>query len=65
MPLLIESALLDLLQQLCWLYREGVGQLYDVDKADVTFASLDSTDVVPVQVCALRQLLLSEAALLP
>jgi hypothetical protein len=42
-----------------------VGQLDDVDKADVAFASLDSTDVVSMQVRQLRQVFLGKAPLRP
>lgn len=47
------------------LYPQRVCQPYDVHQADVSFASLDSTDVVSVQVRQLSQALLREAALGP
>lgn len=40
-------------------------QFNDVDQADVAFASLDSTNVVSMQVRQLRQALLGKAALRP
>jgi hypothetical protein len=42
-----------------------VGQLDNVNQTDVAFASLDSTNIIAMQVRQLRQPLLGEATLLP
>lgn len=37
----------------------------DIDQRDVSFATLDTTDVVAVQMCQLCEFLLREATLIP
>ena len=46
-------------------YFEGVSQCDDVQQGDIALATLDSADVVAVQIGQLRQLLLREAAFEP
>ena len=56
--------LCDFLEKVRRLDGKRVCQLHDVDQADVTLSALDPTDVVPVQVRALRKFLLRKPALL-
>jgi hypothetical protein len=44
-------------------YFESVSQCDDVQQGDVSLTTLDSADVVPMQVRQLRQLLLRKSAL--
>ena len=46
-----------------WLNTQRVRQFDDVDKADVTFPSLDSANIVSMQVRQLRKAFLGKATL--
>ncbi len=53
------------LEQLGWPYAKPASELDDIDEADISFASLNPTYVVAMQVCQLGQLLLGEVAIKP
>ena len=55
----------DRLKKLNWFHLQRVRQCDDVDQPDVAFASLDSTDIVSMQIRQLRQAFLRKAALHP
>jgi hypothetical protein len=55
----------DRLQKLSWSHPQRVRQFDDVDQPDVAFASLNSTDIVSMQVRQFRQDFLGKAALHP
>jgi len=55
----------DRFNELNWFHPQRVRQFDDVDQPDVAFASLDSTDIVSMQVRQLRQAFLGKAALRP
>jgi hypothetical protein len=52
----------NLLEKFVWAYGEGVGQLYNIDDADVTFSSFHTPNIVPMQMCQFGEAFLRNAA---
>ena len=52
--------LLNSVQQLCWFHGKRTGKFDKIDQSEVSLATFNAADVIPMEICFLSQFLLRQ-----